>query len=109
MIDDLRAGKLEGEVPPHGTLGTQRQHIPDDKGVGAVPPGRRHGRSCLDSGHCSGREELTMSTTDSPGAVTHDYIPGFYIGDRPKVVTSRFEYEDSHTSSASWRLMATTV
>ncbi|MBT4985640.1 MAG: NADH-quinone oxidoreductase subunit NuoF [Ilumatobacter sp.] len=38
-----------------------------------------------------------MSTTNSPGAVTHDYIPGFYIGDRPKVVTSRFEYEDSHT------------
>jgi NADH-quinone oxidoreductase subunit F len=29
--------------------------------------------------------------------VTHDYIPGFYIGDRPKVVTSRFEYEDSYT------------
>ena len=38
-----------------------------------------------------------MSTTNSPGAVTHDYVPGFYIGDRPKVVTSRFEYEDSHT------------
>lgn len=35
--------------------------------------------------------------TNSPGAETHDYIPGFYIGDRPKVVTSRFEYEDSHT------------
>ena len=30
-------------------------------------------------------------------AVTHDYIPGFYIGDRPKVVTSRFEHEDSYT------------
>jgi NADH-quinone oxidoreductase subunit E len=38
MIDELRAGKLDGEVPPHGTLGTQRQHIPDDKGVGAVHP-----------------------------------------------------------------------
>ena len=38
-----------------------------------------------------------MSTIDSSSAVTHDYIPGFYIGDRPKVVTSRFEYEDSHT------------
>ncbi len=30
-------------------------------------------------------------------AITHPYIPGFYIGDRPKVVTSRFEYEDSYT------------
>jgi NADH-quinone oxidoreductase subunit F len=39
----------------------------------------------------------TNSPTNSPGAVTHDYIPGFYIGDRPKVVTSRFEYEDSYT------------
>lgn len=35
--------------------------------------------------------------TNSPGAATHDFIPGFYIGDRPKVVTSRFEYRDSHT------------
>lgn len=38
MIDDLRAGKLDNEIPPHGTLGTERQHIPDGKGVGAVHP-----------------------------------------------------------------------
>ncbi|MGA9278310.1 NADH-quinone oxidoreductase subunit NuoF [Ilumatobacter sp.] len=30
-------------------------------------------------------------------AITRDFTPGFYEGDRPKVVTSRFEYEDSHT------------
>ncbi len=30
-------------------------------------------------------------------AITREYTPGFYEGDRPKVVTSRFEYEDSHT------------
>jgi NADH-quinone oxidoreductase subunit F len=30
-------------------------------------------------------------------AITRDYTPGFYEGDRPKVVTSRFEYEDSFT------------
>ena len=30
-------------------------------------------------------------------AITRDYTPGFYEGDRPKVVTSRFEYDDSHT------------
>lgn len=30
-------------------------------------------------------------------AITRDYTPGFYEGDRPKLVTSRFEYEDSHT------------
>ena len=38
MVDDLRSGKLESEIPAHGTLGMQRQHIPDDKGVGAVHP-----------------------------------------------------------------------
>ncbi|BAN00725.1 NADH-quinone oxidoreductase subunit NuoF [Ilumatobacter coccineus] len=30
-------------------------------------------------------------------AITRDYTPGFYEGDRPKIVTSRFEYEDSYT------------
>jgi NADH-quinone oxidoreductase subunit E len=38
MVDDLRAGKLDAEIPPHGTLGTRRQHIPDNRGVGAVHP-----------------------------------------------------------------------
>jgi NADH-quinone oxidoreductase subunit E len=38
LIDDLRAGKLADEVPPHGTLARVRQHIPADKAVGAVPP-----------------------------------------------------------------------
>jgi len=28
---------------------------------------------------------------------TYSHIPGFFAGDRPKVVTGRFEYEDSHT------------
>jgi NADH-quinone oxidoreductase subunit E len=38
LVDDLRAGKLDREIPPHGTLGRNRQHIPDDKAVGAVAP-----------------------------------------------------------------------
>jgi NADH-quinone oxidoreductase subunit E len=38
LVDDLRAGKLDGEIPPHGTLGRNRQHIPADKSVGAVHP-----------------------------------------------------------------------
>jgi NADH-quinone oxidoreductase subunit E len=38
MVDDLRAGKLDGEIPPHGTLGRNRQNIPTDKMVGAVAP-----------------------------------------------------------------------
>lgn len=38
LIDDLRAGRLDNEIPPHGTLARSRQHIPADKAVGAVPP-----------------------------------------------------------------------
>ena len=38
LVDDLRAGRLEAEIPPHGTLARNRQVIPADRGVGAVPP-----------------------------------------------------------------------
>lgn len=38
LIDDLQAGKLVDEIPPHGTLARTRQHIPADRAVGAVPP-----------------------------------------------------------------------
>jgi NADH-quinone oxidoreductase subunit E len=38
LVDDLRAGKLDNEIPPHGTLGLNRQHIPADKAVGAPHP-----------------------------------------------------------------------
>ena len=38
LIDDLRAGRLDNDIPPHGTLARNRQHIPADKAVGAVPP-----------------------------------------------------------------------
>jgi NADH-quinone oxidoreductase subunit E len=38
LIDDLRSGRLDGEIPEHGTLGRNRQHIPPQRAVGAVPP-----------------------------------------------------------------------
>lgn len=38
LVDDLAAGRLAGEVPSHGTLSPVRQHIPSDRGVGAVAP-----------------------------------------------------------------------
>ena len=38
LIDDLSRGRLEGEVPPHGTVARVRQHIPSERAVGAVPP-----------------------------------------------------------------------
>jgi NADH-quinone oxidoreductase subunit E len=38
LIDELRRGRLDGEIPPHGTVARVRQHIPSDRAVGAVPP-----------------------------------------------------------------------
>jgi len=38
LIDDLAAGNLAEEIPPHGTLARVRQHIPADRAVGAAPP-----------------------------------------------------------------------
>jgi NADH-quinone oxidoreductase subunit E len=38
LVDDLRAGRLENEIPAHGTLARNRQHIPADKAAGAVAP-----------------------------------------------------------------------
>ena len=89
MVDDLRTGELDGEIPPHGTLGVERQHIPDDRGVGAVHP------DDVTSGPAWIPTE--QGRAGRMTATTYDYIPGFYIGDRPKVVTSRFEYEDCYT------------
>jgi NADH-quinone oxidoreductase subunit E len=38
LIDDLAAGRLDDDVPRHGVLARVRQHIPAERGVGAVPP-----------------------------------------------------------------------
>ncbi len=38
LIDELADGKLEDEIPPHGTLARIRQEIPAHAAVGAVPP-----------------------------------------------------------------------
>ncbi len=38
LVADLRSGSLENEIPPHGTLGRNRQLIPADRAVGAQHP-----------------------------------------------------------------------
>lgn len=38
LVDDLRSGRLDDEVPPHGTLARTRQHIPAERAAGAVGP-----------------------------------------------------------------------
>ncbi len=37
VIDDLRSG-ARTDIPPHGTLGKVRQHIPTGRSAGIVPP-----------------------------------------------------------------------
>lgn len=38
LIADLRSGRLDGEIPPHGTLARVRQHIPHEKAAGVASP-----------------------------------------------------------------------
>ncbi|HEY0520539.1 MAG TPA: NAD(P)H-dependent oxidoreductase subunit E, partial [Ilumatobacteraceae bacterium] len=38
LISDLQNGRLDSEVPPHGTVARVRQHITSDRGVGPVNP-----------------------------------------------------------------------
>ena len=38
LIEDLRAGKLADQIPPHGTLAKVRQHIPADRAAGVADP-----------------------------------------------------------------------
>jgi hypothetical protein len=42
LIDDLRAGRRAGDIPPHGTLARVRQQIPAETAAGVVPVDR-HG------------------------------------------------------------------
>ena len=38
LIEELSTGRLDGEVPPHGTVARTRQHIPSDRAVGVFAP-----------------------------------------------------------------------
>ena len=38
LVDDLRAGRLLDEVPPHGTLARVRQTVPDGRAAGPSDP-----------------------------------------------------------------------
>jgi NADH-quinone oxidoreductase subunit E len=38
LIDDLLDDRLDGEIPPHGTVARVRQHIPHERAVGVFAP-----------------------------------------------------------------------
>lgn len=38
LIDDLRAGRLDDDIPPHGVLARVRQRLTDDRRAGAASP-----------------------------------------------------------------------
>ncbi|HRB04077.1 MAG TPA: NAD(P)H-dependent oxidoreductase subunit E [Ilumatobacteraceae bacterium] len=38
LVEELRSGAHDADIPPHGTLARNRQQIPADRGVGARDP-----------------------------------------------------------------------
>ena len=38
LVEDLRAGRLDDTIPPHGTLARTRQQIPADRAAGPADP-----------------------------------------------------------------------
>src|SRR3954468_15813127 len=38
LVRDLRSGALDSEIPPHGTLARQRQHVPAESAAGVALP-----------------------------------------------------------------------
>ena len=54
LFDDLRSGALDAEIPPHGTLARERQHIPTDRGVGPQATRGRHRPAAVDPGAGTG-------------------------------------------------------
>ncbi len=42
LVDELRSGRLDNEVPAHGTLGRVRQHIPVAQAAGPADPEQGH-------------------------------------------------------------------
>ncbi len=54
LLEDLRAGRLDGDIPPHGTLHRIRQHIPADRAAGVARPDE-------------GREPVWMASAEGGG------------------------------------------
>ena len=76
LVDDLRAGRLDDEIPPHGTLARIRQHIPADRG--------RRQRRCptaasepvwIAAAPAPPQEARSMTVTDAPKIITTPLRP----------------------------------
>ena len=82
LVQRLKSGELEDEVPNHGILARNRQEIPEDSLAGAVPPTAKEAPVWIESPQFlpGGADSLK----DEPG-------------DASKVLTSRFGTPGSHT------------
>ena len=81
LVDDLAAGRLDDEIPPHGTLARVRQK------VRRRPVGRHRQRR-------PGRGGCPVSDVDGPtGQIL---VPGM-VPTGPAIVTSRFDVADGYT------------
>ena len=61
LVDDLRAGRLDDEIPPHGTLARVRQHIPADRRPERSRPTTAPSRAWLHA------NEATAAADPAPG------------------------------------------
>ncbi len=77
LIDDLRAGALADEIPPHGTLARVRQRTPHE--LGRHRPDRAS-------------ESRRPMMTDVPAF----HVPGL-VPTGPKLITTRFDVADGYT------------
>ena len=87
LVEDLVA---HTDIPEHGVLSQIRQHIPEDKFVGTTPPEDVVSAPVWLS-EAGGPIMTEMAGTPIPHA------PGFIANTTPRIVTSRFDYEDSYT------------
>ena len=87
LVEDLASS--DSDIPKHGVLSQIRQHIPEDKFVGSTPPEDVVSASVAQRRWGSRMTE--MAGTPIPHA------PGFITNATPRIMTPRFDCEDSLT------------
>ncbi|MDE0267444.1 MAG: NADH-quinone oxidoreductase subunit NuoF [Acidimicrobiaceae bacterium] len=111
LITSLRAGDLQAEIPPHGTLARNRQAIPAEYPAGILPPEQCREMPVWMIGDVPATTEKSDTPASSPDRDTpsdtpavneHNrtpeaHAPGYVNNRGPKIITKRFGFADSFT------------
>ena len=87
LVDDLRAGRLADDVPPHGTLARTRQQIPADRAAGPAAPGGRRAAGVARATRAALQDRASSLMSWRTVTVT----------DAQPIVSTRFGLDDGHT------------